>query len=80
MVLPAGREAGFPPPAGCVVTAKDVEEELARIGNLLQPLEIVMINTRAGSRYGQNGFLYQLLSAQGARRIRRLDARGGDHR
>jgi kynurenine formamidase len=38
---------------GYVVTAADVEAELARIGHTLQPLEIVVVNTRAGSRYGQ---------------------------
>lgn len=37
---------------GYVVTAKDVEEELRRIGYALGPLDIVLVNTRAGSRYG----------------------------
>ena len=36
---------------GYVVTAADVEAELKRIGHTLQPLEIVVVNTRAGSRY-----------------------------
>ncbi|MGV3493738.1 MAG: cyclase family protein, partial [Ramlibacter sp.] len=40
-------------PDGYVVTAADVEAELARIGHVLQPLEIVVVNTRAGQRYGQ---------------------------
>jgi kynurenine formamidase len=44
-------------PDGYVVTAKDVEEELARIGHLLEPLEIVVVNTRAGSRYGQPDYV-----------------------
>jgi kynurenine formamidase len=39
-------------PDGHVVTAADVEAELARIGHALQPLEIVVVNTRAGSAYG----------------------------
>ena len=39
-------------PDGYVVTAKDVEAELARIGHALEPLEIVVVNTRAGSAYG----------------------------
>ena len=39
-------------PDGYVVTAKDVEAELARIGHALRPLEIVVVNTRAGSAYG----------------------------
>jgi kynurenine formamidase len=39
-------------PDGYVVTAADVEAELARIGHVLNPLEIVVVNTRAGSRYG----------------------------
>lgn len=42
---------------GYVVTAGDVEAELARIGHTLQPLEIVVINTRAGSRYGEADYV-----------------------
>ena len=42
---------------GYVVTADDVEAELARIGHTLSPLEIVVVNTRAGSRYGHNDFV-----------------------
>ena len=39
-------------PDGYVVTAADVEAELKRIGHRLKPLEIVVVNTRAGSAYG----------------------------
>jgi kynurenine formamidase len=39
-------------PDGYVVTAKDVAQELERIGHALQPLEIVVVNTRAGAAYG----------------------------
>ena len=42
---------------GYVVTAADVEAELKRIGHTLQPLEIVVVNTRAGSRYGHDDFV-----------------------
>jgi len=42
---------------GYVVTAADVEAELARIGHVLQPLEIVVVNTRAGLRYGQPDYV-----------------------
>jgi len=42
---------------GYVVTAADVEEELQRIGHTLSPLEIVVINTRAGSRYGASDYV-----------------------
>ena len=42
---------------GYVVTAEDVEAELARIQHSLSPLEIVVINTRAGSRYGSNDYV-----------------------
>ena len=42
---------------GYVVTAQDVETELARIGHTLTPLEIVVVNTRAGSRYGQRDYV-----------------------
>lgn len=44
-------------PDGHVVTAAEVEAELARIGHSLQPLDIVLINTRAGSAFGQPDFL-----------------------
>jgi kynurenine formamidase len=42
---------------GYVVTAADVEAELKRIGHTLQALEIVVVNTRAGSRYGNNDYV-----------------------
>ena len=42
---------------GYIVTAKDVEQELERIGHSLKPLEIVVVNTRAGSRYGHDDFV-----------------------
>jgi len=44
-------------PDGYVVTAGDVEAELKRIGHELSPLEIVMVNTRAGSRYGCDDYV-----------------------
>jgi kynurenine formamidase len=42
---------------GYVVTAQDVEKELQRIGHDLKPLEIVVVNTRAGSRYGHDDYV-----------------------
>src|SRR5579871_1414946 len=42
---------------GYVVTAKDVEAELNRIGHTLSPLEIVVVNTSAGAKYGQADFV-----------------------
>jgi kynurenine formamidase len=42
---------------GYVVTAADVEAELARIGHTLSPLEIVVVNTRAGRRYGHPDYV-----------------------
>ena len=42
---------------GYVVTANDVEAELKRIGHRLQPMEIVAVNTRAGSRYGHDDYV-----------------------
>lgn len=42
---------------GHVVTAAEVEAELARIKYVLQPLDIVLVNTRAGSMYGQPGYV-----------------------
>ena len=44
-------------PDGHVVTAAEVEAELMRIGHALQPLEIVVVNTRAGSRYGHGDYV-----------------------
>lgn len=42
---------------GYVATAKDVEQELARIGHELQPLDIVLVNTSAGARYGEDDYV-----------------------
>ena len=49
---------------GYVVTAADIEAELERIGHTLAPLDIVVINTSAGVKYGRA-------------RLRRLRLRGG---
>lgn len=43
---------------GYVVTAADIKAELKRIGHALSPLEIVVVNTRAGSRYGSDDYIY----------------------
>jgi kynurenine formamidase len=43
---------------GYVATARDVETELERIHHELKPLEIVLVNTRAGSRYGFDDYLH----------------------
>jgi kynurenine formamidase len=42
---------------GHVVSAAEVEAELARIGHKLQPLDIVVVNTAAGKRYGQPDYV-----------------------
>lgn len=42
---------------GHIVTADDIDAELARIGHTLQPLDIVVINTSAGARYGKPDYL-----------------------
>ena len=44
-------------PDGYVVTAADVEAELARIGHELAPLEIIVVNTAAGVRYGEDDYV-----------------------
>jgi kynurenine formamidase len=44
-------------PDGYVVQPDDVERELDRIGHVLAPLEIVVVNTRAGSRYGEDDYV-----------------------
>lgn len=43
-------------PDGHIVQPADVQAELDRIGHVLQPLEIVVVNTRAGSAYGTPGY------------------------
>ena len=40
-----------------MVTADDVEAELARIQYTLKPLDIVVVNTAAGKRYGQDDYV-----------------------
>jgi len=42
---------------GYVLQAADIEAELARIGHVLKPLEIVVVNTRAGARYGSPDYV-----------------------
>jgi len=44
-------------PDGYVATPGDVEAELKRIGHRLAPLEIVVVNTAAGARYGEEDFI-----------------------
>jgi kynurenine formamidase len=44
-------------PDGYVATAADVEAELGRIGHRLSPLEIVVVNTSAGARFGQPDYV-----------------------
>ncbi|WP_322865064.1 cyclase family protein [Aquicoccus sp. G2-2] len=44
-------------PDGHVVTPAEVEAELKRIGHGLQPLDIVVVNTSAGAKYGQADYL-----------------------
>jgi kynurenine formamidase len=44
-------------PDGHVVTPAEVERELARIGHTLKPLDIVVVNTRAGSAYGKPDYV-----------------------
>ena len=42
---------------GYVVTSADVEAELKRIGHELEPIEIIVVNTRAGTRYGHDDYV-----------------------
>ena len=44
-------------PDGYVATPGDVEAELKRIGHTLRPLEIVVVNTAAGAKYGQDDYV-----------------------
>ena len=42
---------------GYMVTPYDIDAELKRIGHTLAPLDIVVVNTAAGARYGQPDYL-----------------------
>lgn len=44
-------------PDGYVATAADVQAELDRIGHSLRPLDIVLVNTSAGLRYGAPDYI-----------------------
>jgi kynurenine formamidase len=44
-------------PDGYVVTAQDIETELKRINHTLGRLEIVLVNTAAGARYGKPDYV-----------------------
>lgn len=43
---------------GYVATPGDVQAELKRIGHTLKPLEIVVVNTAAGARYGEDDYIH----------------------
>lgn len=42
---------------GYVAAPDDVQAELRRIGHTLRPLEIVLVNTAAGTRYGEDDYI-----------------------
>ena len=44
-------------PNGHVVTGAEIEAELARIGHVLKPFDIVVCHTAAGARYGQADYV-----------------------
>ncbi len=44
-------------PDGYVATPDDVERELARFGHTLRPLDIVIVNTSAGAKYGRDDYV-----------------------
>lgn len=44
-------------PDGHVVTALELESEFERIGHVLKPLEIVLMNTSAGAAYGTPAYI-----------------------
>ena len=44
-------------PDGHVVGAAEVEAELKRIGHRLKPLDIVLVNTSAGAKYGRDDYV-----------------------
>jgi kynurenine formamidase len=44
-------------PDGYIARPSDVEAELARIGHRLRPLDIVLVNTSAGAKYGRPDYV-----------------------
>ena len=44
-------------PDGYVVTPADIDAELNRIDVALEPLDIVLVNTSAGTKYGQDDYV-----------------------
>ncbi len=42
---------------GHVVSPDDIDRELERIGHILQPFDIVLVNTSAGTRYGEDDYV-----------------------
>ena len=42
---------------GYLVTPKDINDELDRIGHTLKPLDIILVNTKAGERYGKKNYI-----------------------
>ena len=46
-------------PDGHVVTPAEIDAELDRIGHVLQPLEIVLVNTAAGRCYGREDYVHR---------------------
>lgn len=44
-------------PDGYVVTPDDISDELTRIGHQLAPREIVLVNTSAGAKYGDEDYV-----------------------
>lgn len=42
---------------GYVVQPHDIDDELERIGHALEPLDIVVVNTSAGERFGHDDYL-----------------------
>lgn len=42
---------------GYVLTSGDIQQELERIGHELSPLEIVLVNTAAGKKYGSDDYV-----------------------
>ncbi len=45
-------------PDGYLVTAENIKKELRRIQHVLRPLEIVLVNTRAGQRHGCTDYIH----------------------
>src|SRR6202167_913421 len=65
-------------PDGYVATAADIDKELTRIGYALKPLDIVVVNTSAGAKYGQADYVLRVRNRRRGNLASSETGRSGD--